>query len=313
EESRDLQCNEACCTGGSDRGKIYQALHYGFVNLPGDIGKSLLAGLAIAGVIAAMVPDNFLAGNLGEGLAAKLLMMLVGLPVYVCATASVPVAAALIFKGISPGAALVFLMTGPATNAAAFTTVWKIMGKMTAIVYLVTVAVVALIAGTVLDYLYTTQGVSAAPAMGEMLPDSVKIVSSFVLLAVLGAAFFRSVSSQAGTCGTGLDEGGDSNTVLEKATLIVSGMTCGHCVQTVTRTLAEGAGITNVSVDLKSGIAVVDGRELDVPELTNAVRELGYEVEIKEHQIGPEDEEKADNESSLADRKCSGTCCSGES
>ena len=77
--------------------------------------------------------------------------MALGIPIYVCATASVPVAAALILKGVSPGAAMVFLMTGPATNAAAITTIWRTMGRRTAVLYLIATAVSALGAGIVLD------------------------------------------------------------------------------------------------------------------------------------------------------------------
>ena len=76
-----------------------------------------------------------------------LVMMLIGIPIYVCASASVPVAAALILKGLSPGAALVFLITGPATNAAGLATIWNTLGRRTAILYLLTVAGCALAGG----------------------------------------------------------------------------------------------------------------------------------------------------------------------
>jgi hypothetical protein len=119
-----------------------------------------------------------------------LVMVVVGIPVYVCATASVPVAAALILKGISPGAALVFLITGPATNAATITTIWKLMGRRTAVIYLATVAVTALASGLALDAIYTTKGISAVPDMPWMLPASVQTVSAVLVLALLVLALF---------------------------------------------------------------------------------------------------------------------------
>ena len=107
---------------------------------PEDIGKHLLVGLLIAGGISALIPDNFFHETIGTGLASMLMMMVIGIPLYVCATGSVPVAVAMMAKGISPGAALVFLMTGPATNAAAITTLWKVLGRKTAVIYLAVVA-----------------------------------------------------------------------------------------------------------------------------------------------------------------------------
>ena len=124
-----VSCHEACCAAGGQRSTVARALAYGFITLPRDIGRSLLAGLVIAGLIAAFVPREIFEGALGTGPLAMGAMMLLGLPLYVCATASVPIAAALIAKGVSPGAALVFLMTGPATNAAAIATVWRVLGR----------------------------------------------------------------------------------------------------------------------------------------------------------------------------------------
>ena len=123
--------------------RVFHALRYGFLTLPEDIGKALLVGLVVAALISAAAAGDFFAtalgGRVGGGIVGMLVMMLLGVPVYVCATASVPIAAALIAKGVSPGAALAFLMTGPATNAATIVTVWKVMGVRTGIAYLVTI------------------------------------------------------------------------------------------------------------------------------------------------------------------------------
>ena len=169
--------------------KFLNGMKYGFVSLPHDIGRPLLLGLVVAALISAVLPKDFFATQLGHGLPAMLVMMLIGIPIYVCASASVPVAAAMILKGLSPGAALVFLITGPATNAAGLATIWNTLGRRTAILYLLTVAGCALAAGIVLDTLIPTVNVGAASHVHHMGPSIVQPVSAVVLLAVLGYAF----------------------------------------------------------------------------------------------------------------------------
>ncbi len=181
-------CHESCCAGRSKRGPVMRALAYGFRTLPRDIATPLILGLIVAGALSSFVPENFFADKLGTGILAMLAMMVLGLPVYVCATASVPIAAALITTGVTPGAALVFLMTGPATNAAAVATVWKIMGRRSAIVYLVTVAVTALAAGVVLDAVFASAGATAQLPASWMLPPWLKSATAVALLAVLAVA-----------------------------------------------------------------------------------------------------------------------------
>ena len=165
----DSKCDDECCSGEKKAFWLWRLLRHGFITLPRDIGKPMLVGLFVAAAISAMVPDDFFAEKLGSGIGAMLLMMLLGIPVYVCATASIPVAAAMIAKGLSPGAALVFLMTGPATNAAALATIWKVMGSRTAIVYLLTVAFCALGSGILLDWMFPDLMVEGQH-LHEMLP-----------------------------------------------------------------------------------------------------------------------------------------------
>ena len=182
------KCTDECCDTTGTGLKITRGLKYGFVTLPRDIGKAMLVGLLIAAVISALVPDGYFAEKLGTGIFAMVVMIFLGIPVYVCATASVPVAAALILKGLTPGAALVFLMTGPATNAASFITIWKVLGKVTAITYLATVAGCALLGGVLLDYIASGFDFEIAARPGWMLPSAVKYISAVVLLAVLAYA-----------------------------------------------------------------------------------------------------------------------------
>jgi uncharacterized membrane protein YraQ (UPF0718 family) len=179
-----------CCHHAVSPGrKLLNGLKYGFVSLPRDIGKPLLLGLVVAALISTVVPDDFFAARLGRGLPAMLVMMLIGIPMYVCASASVPVAAALILKGLSPGAALVFLITGPGSNAAGLATIWKTLGRRTAILYLLTVAGCALASGVVLDAIIQSIDIGVASHMHHMGPSIVQHLSAVVLSAVLGYAF----------------------------------------------------------------------------------------------------------------------------
>ena len=184
------KCTDECCGGANDR-KIVRGLKYGFVTLPRDIGKAMLVGLVIAAVISAVVPDDFFAEKLpARGIVAMIVMMFLGIPVYVCATASVPVAAALIAKGLAPGVALVFLITGPATNAAAFATIWKVLGGRTAVVYLFTVVVCAIAAGLSLDAMFPSLGPSVQAHIHRMEHSILGHIAAVVLLAVLAFAIF---------------------------------------------------------------------------------------------------------------------------
>lgn len=182
------KCTDECCSDHAKNGKIRRAFKYGFITLPRDIGKAMLLGLIIAAIISVIVPADFFADHLGTGIFAMIVMMFLGIPVYVCATASVPVAAALILKGLTPGAALVFLMTGPATNAASFVTIWKALGRRTAIIYLAAVAGCALAAGIVLDYIVGAVEFKAVAKPAWMLPPLAKHISAIILIAVLAYA-----------------------------------------------------------------------------------------------------------------------------
>jgi uncharacterized membrane protein YraQ (UPF0718 family) len=188
---QEEKCDNDCCNEAKKENRLVKAVKYGFVTLPRDIGKALLLGIAIAAAISAFVPDDFFQQYLPTGILSMLVMMAVGIPMYVCASASVPVAAALIAKGISPGAALVFLITGPATNGATIATVWKVLGWKTAVVYLVSIAVCALVAGLTLDWMFPGLGSTAGAHMHHMGQSLIDHLLAVVLLAVLAVGIFR--------------------------------------------------------------------------------------------------------------------------
>jgi uncharacterized membrane protein YraQ (UPF0718 family)/copper chaperone CopZ len=279
---RPNECTDsACCSSMPAKGgKLKHILEYGFITLPADIAKTLLIGLLIAGLISALVPENFFANTIGHGIWEMLIMMAIGIPMYVCATASVPIAAALVLTaGVSPGAALVFLMTGPATNAAAIAIVWKLLGKRTAIIYLFSVAAMALASGYLLDLVFNIQGVAAKPGMPFMLPSWFTSLSAIALLALLAYALFRKAPKAE------IKIAGEE--IVETKELKISGMTCDHCAQSVKRALAAMPGVGSVEVDMAAGLARIGGHDLDACAMQKSVEDLGFKVEDDEGKDKP--------------------------
>ena len=167
--------------------KLRGGLKYAFGELWGDLAGWFAVGLLLAGVITALVPDELVTSYLGGGLSAMLLMLLVGVPLYICATASTPIAAALILKGVSPGAALVFLLVGPATNVASLSVLVSMLGKRAVGIYLGAIAVISVLAGLMLDLIYNLSGVTAKAAVGQaadLIPAPVQYVSALVLILI---------------------------------------------------------------------------------------------------------------------------------
>jgi len=144
--------------------RLLSAVKYAYVTLPADLVFWLVIGFAVSAAVSAFVPETWLTGGAGTGILAMLAAMVFGLVVYVCATGSTPMAAALVAKGLGPGPALVFLLTGPATNPATMAWILKDLGAKALVVYLASIAGVALAAGLVLDWMLTE---SVLPSMTE--------------------------------------------------------------------------------------------------------------------------------------------------
>jgi len=134
-----------CETEHQWTGRLRGSIRYIANDFFPDIANWLLLGLIISGIVAALLPADFLTGVPGS--AQLFLAVAAGVPIYICASASTPIAAALMAKGVSPGAALVFLLVGPATNLASLLVVGRRMGKRTAAIYLLSLVVVALLIG----------------------------------------------------------------------------------------------------------------------------------------------------------------------
>jgi len=165
--------------------KLWSGIKFAVDDLWGDLAGWFFAGLLFAGVIAAVIPQELMTRYLGGGLHSMLIMLLVGIPMYICATASTPVAAALILKGVSPGAALVFLLVGPATNVTSLAVLFGLLGKRATAIYLVMLSLFAVLSGLVLDMIYIRFGVTAsaiAGQAGEIIPYWLQLSGAFLVI-----------------------------------------------------------------------------------------------------------------------------------
>ena len=132
--------------------KLKEALQFGFIEMMGDIGKWLVIGLIIAGLITVFVPESFFTIFKGDTLMSMLLVLCIAIPMYICATGSIPIAVALMLKGLTPGAALVLLMAGPACNMASILVINKVLGRKALFVYLFSIITMAICWGCIVDY-----------------------------------------------------------------------------------------------------------------------------------------------------------------
>lgn len=207
----DLSCPVDNCCDGLDCPPEQHLTHHGFLEklkfgiryafkeLWNDIAAWFLVGLLLAGLVTSLIPTEILGRYLGGGLPSMLIMLAAGIPLYICATASTPIAAALILKGISPGAALVFLLAGPATNITSLTVLYGILGKKTTAIYLSAIAIMAVVAGLALDQVYALLGVSAQAVVGqaaELVPRWAKIAGALALLSLSAKPVYRAVRSR---------------------------------------------------------------------------------------------------------------------
>lgn len=179
----------------NSKDKFKNGMRFAFVDLIDDIGAWFLAGVLIAGLISTFLKPEIIEAYIGKGISEMLVMLSLSIPLYVCATASTPIAAALIAKGISPGAALVFLLAGPATNAATVIVTSRILGKKNTLIYVLTIAVCSLGLGYATNLFYSSYGSSHLFSLAQKSENQayglVHYVSAFILGFLILKAFLR--------------------------------------------------------------------------------------------------------------------------
>jgi HflK protein len=169
-------------------------IHYGFRDLFDEVAWWLALGLLLSAVVEVALPANLFEGVWGGGMTSMLLMLLLSIPLYTCASSSTPLAAALALKGLSPGAALVFLLAGPATNVGSLVVLLKVLGGRAVAVYLTAVAGMTLAAGYTLNTLYSAWGLDPRAtfgAAGDLVPSSIKVAGAVLLGGLLVHSMWR--------------------------------------------------------------------------------------------------------------------------
>lgn len=282
--------------------KVVEALRYAFLDMMSDIGKWLALGLLVAGLITICVPDSFFAIFRDNSLASMLLVLCIAIPMYVCATGSIPVAVALMMKGLTPGAGLVLLMAGPACNMASMLVISKVMGRRTLLTYLASIVAGAIGFGLLIDHALPRDWFVSALvardaccvhhhslfAIGCSILLGLLLVNALVRQKLNGRKFEKVVGkSEEASCN---QEEMASNTHAEateitenthttmKQTITINGMNCNHCRAAAEKAILAVPGVTTATVDLSSKLAVVEGN-IEFDALRAAVESCGFSAE----------------------------------
>lgn len=279
-------CSDGCCQSAAEaeapRGfinKMWAAVKYGLTDMVASVGKWLVIGLVVAAVITVAVPDSLFLSLAEYPRLAMLIMVAVAVPMYVCATGSIPIAMSLMLKGLTPGVGFVLLMAGPAANFASVMVLSKSLGRRATAVYVLSVVVTAILFGLLIDYLLPAQWFAIGGAADTIAHCHVEwpwfpTLCSALLVALLLRAFvagaaerrrFRKESNNTST----------TDTTMQKV-YKVNGMACAHCKATVEKAVGAVAGVSSVAVDLPTGRVAVDGA-YDPKAVAEAVTNAGFD------------------------------------
>ena len=277
QKSQDISstqtCTDSCNTHTTQSPKISSILYYGFIEFMEDIAKWLVIGLLLAALLAVVIPDDFFTAHIENPLTGMLLVLVASIPLYICATGSVPLAAVLLMKGISPGAAFVFLMAGPATNIATLTVLNKALGTRATLSYLFSIIISAIGFGLVIDYTlpqsWFTSIVHSEHVHAGFIPYWLQVSSTIILTLLIIHALIKKMN----ILWYRQKKIQNSNFVFH-----VDGMTCNHCKATVEKHVSAISGVTSVTVQLNSKEVYVSGTSISKQEIIKTIEKLGYSI-----------------------------------
>lgn len=264
------------------KASVKEVFRYAFIEMLNDIAKWLIIGLLIAAFIEVLIPDNFFQEFKISGILGMLIILVASIPLYVCATSSVPIAAVLLMKGISPGALLVFLMAGPATNAAAIAVIGQNMGKKTLAIYLSVLIAGSLIFGLLIDYLLP--GSWFLPALVGMeehehslLPQWLNYLSVAFLAFMLLYNYFKRIKYNI----MSKRKANDISKNTPELKIGVEGMTCQHCKKKVEEGIYKIPGVTGVKADPDTETVEIYGYNFTTESIIETIKDLGYSYKGK--------------------------------
>ncbi len=256
-------------------------LRYAFGDFLEDIVKWLVIGLLIAALIAVIIPDDFFLRYLSNDYLSMLIILVASIPLYVCATGSVPIAAVLMMKGLSPGAAIVFLMAGPATNAATISVIGNSLGRKTLFRYLASIIGGALLFGILVNELlpreWFTSAIQHLHGEGhdhDILPYWLQVGSAILLtLAIINGLYRKYILPRFEKPIIKPETLNFSNMTTK---IKVEGMTCNHCKMNVEKGIEKIEGVKEVSANINNGEVLIEGEKYDLEKIQKEVNDLGY-------------------------------------
>ena len=252
--------------------RIWRVLKYGYYDIIRDIGLRLLIGLIVAALIQVAVPDEFFLSFGSQPLIQMLVILAIAVPMYICSTGSIPVAAALMMKGLSPGAALVMLMAGPAVNLASILVVHKAMGRRFTWIYLMTIVVFAVLFGLLLNAtelftfhssLFTSND---ACCITSAIPSPFKLICATILTLLIIFALMMKLFSKFTT-----KKPLDPDVVVYR----VEDMHCSHCEAAVVRVVEELPGVEKAKASASANTLTIKGPATE-EAIRTAVEGIGY-------------------------------------
>ncbi len=251
--------------------RFRRAFAYAFGEMMEDIGKWLAIGLIIAGIITAAVPDSWFTVFQDNTLYSILFVLVFSIPMYLCATGSIPIALALMFKGLTPGAALVLLMAGPASNAASILVVGKVLGRRSMLLYLISIITGAVLFGFGIDYLLPREWFTVPVMQHAACHEEGIGIFSYICTALLLVFLVRALWPWK-------HHHHHHHHVEELDACIiynVEGMNCSHCAANVEKAIAAVEGVEHVEVSLHEGTASIKGSPNEA-DILLAVESIGF-------------------------------------
>ncbi|MFH1063362.1 MAG: permease [Candidatus Omnitrophota bacterium] len=249
--------------------KWKEFIKYSFYEIPQDIGLSLVIGIGIGAAISAFIPQSIFEKFFFFPV-DFLVALLLGIPLYVCSTGSIPVAVSLIQKGFSPGAGLVFLIAGPATNAVTLSFVHSKMGKVSFYLYLFNIIIVAALMGLLFNFLTASGGIDTKllNGAGQMLPIWIKAFSGIVLFVLVANGFILQKSCK----------------INRKPDIVLSvpDIHCKQCAMTIKSALHKLEGVNNVFVDTHHKTVSIFGQP-DEEKVIALIKNAGYNPKLSAH------------------------------
>jgi len=241
---------------------------YGFEVIPSEIAQWLLIGVVVGGVISAIIPANFSTDYLSTPFFHYFAILIISIPLYVCATGSIPIAASLLMKGILPGAVLVFLIAGPATNTVTLSFVYKKLGKKIAAIYLISIIATSVLLGIVFDLFIGEFNFSGSilRSHSERSLGAIQLISGVLLIIIFLNGKFNIISGITEQTGVGMEK------------IKVKDISCNHCKMTLTKMLKGVEGIGNMTVLIDEKEVRFDG-DVNLEIVKAKIKEAGFNPE----------------------------------